>query len=341
MRSNLAELDGLVAGFIANENKAPTVDKTPFIRHIAGFAVLDPDMTTKGEDIRRKQVTAYLQARERMQVMLESKKVTPLAILPAKAWQQICESTGLYRFRMNYDGTISVPLHHLKHFQVFGFIAAWAFWSSLPLAALYTTVIANHWDHLSWGNAISCILCALLCIGYIVMANMKVTPYLQSYGRFARLGSRILNIMPHRWLARRLIPNRVYFCGDERSDARNVHQARANLLLPTPPDSVAETLHRVQGMNGLSTAIVEDGFRFAEQPSSFYEEPIHQDVAHRHIDRENKREERRASWRSWMDQDPIVYIENEGCVAIVAQFGEFPIEREVVETVCANAAYLL
>lgn len=336
MHSNLAELDALVGGFIANENTTPTIDKTPFVRHIAGFAVLDPEMFTKGEDIRRKQVREYLEARERMRVLLNSKQVEPLAILPAKAWNQICESTGLYRFRMNHDGTIGIEIKDVQYFKTFGLAAAFAFWSMIPLAAVYATAEYNQWDHFAWGNTLSVIACVLLGIGYIIMANMTLTPYLLSYGLFARLGSHIMNILPHSWLARRLIPKRAYYNDGPEGYGEN----RARLLLPTPPDDVTETLHRVQGMKGLSTAIVEDGFRFVELPSSFFEGSIHQDVHNRQIDRQNKREERRRI-RMARDRDPIVYIENEGCVAIVAQFGEFPIERGVVETVCSNAAYLL
>jgi hypothetical protein len=100
-------------------------------------------------------------------------------------------------------------------------------------------------------------------------------------------------------------------------------------VLPTPPEDVVDTLRKVAGMDKLKTAVVPNGFRFAEPPSSYFRKDINEHI---------RGVQQRYNRQVWLD--PIVYVEYEGTTAIVAQFGEFPVERKIIEQVCRNPDYL-
>jgi hypothetical protein len=92
----------------------------------------------------------------------------------------------------------------------------------------------------------------------------------------------------------------------------------ATLVMPVPPPEVAEVLLKAKGLD-LKVATVAEAIAFKETPSELYR-------------RVRSAEEARARW---LRDDPIVYFEVGTATAIIAQFGDFPIEQEVVARVLA------
>ena len=90
----------------------------------------------------------------------------------------------------------------------------------------------------------------------------------------------------------------------------------ATLVMPTPPADVADVLLKADGLD-LKVATVAEAIAFKETPSQLY---------HR------ARSFEEAVARALRD-DPIVYFEQGTAAVILAQFGDFPLELELVSRV--------
>lgn len=141
------------------------------------------------------------------------------------------------------------------------------------------------------------------------------------------------------WLLR-LMPNHSSWDSISGSGA-----FAATLVLPLPPADVAQTLVKaskavVGGPAGvyhpgtdtvsigpmpatLRVAAVAEAIRFKETPSQMFRQEMATRAA----------EEARAKA---LRNDPIVYAEHGGATAVLAQFGEFPIEQALVDAVVAS-----
>lgn len=90
----------------------------------------------------------------------------------------------------------------------------------------------------------------------------------------------------------------------------------AHLVMPTPPEDVAATLLKARDLD-LKVATVAEAISFKETPTELY----------RRVTAEREAIAKR------LRDDPIIYFEHGGAVAIIAQFGLFPVEIEVVNRI--------
>lgn len=88
------------------------------------------------------------------------------------------------------------------------------------------------------------------------------------------------------------------------------------LVMPIPPADVADTLLKARDLD-LKVATVAEAIAFKETPAEIYDRMA------------VVREARAKALRD----DPIIYFEQGCAVAIVAQFGDFPVEKEVVDRI--------
>lgn len=100
----------------------------------------------------------------------------------------------------------------------------------------------------------------------------------------------------------------------------NTRSIETGVNLPNPPDDVAQILLRVQDLN-LGVAATAEAIRFNDTPSVL--------IAGTYNERA----------RAGEYPDPIIFIEQGEAVAVIAQFGDFPVEREVVDRV-VNSEHL-
>lgn len=98
----------------------------------------------------------------------------------------------------------------------------------------------------------------------------------------------------------------------------------ATLILPDPPEDVAETLCKAQGLT-LSVAAVAEAVSFAEKPSELLK------AANSNPKDIWAREQGYEDYQDWLKRDPIVFNDHGTASAIIAQFGDFPIEQEIVD----------
>lgn len=121
-------------------------------------------------------------------------------------------------------------------------------------------------------------------------------------------------------LMAKFFPNGEMFIDPTKPDAHQyTNVAWATLVMPIPPDDVAAVLLKAQEFD-LKVATVAEAIGFKET----LEQLRCNEIA--------KREEE-IRYREWLRNDPIVYTDHGSATAIIAQFGDFPIEKEVVDLV--------
>ena len=102
----------------------------------------------------------------------------------------------------------------------------------------------------------------------------------------------------------------------------------ARIILPPAPSDVIQTLIKVKALSP-KTAAVPDAIEFAGGAAQVIAD-MHKGVTAKD---DWARAQGYADYKEWLRLDPIIYVEKDGVAAIVAQFGAFPIEQELVEKV--------
>lgn len=125
----------------------------------------------------------------------------------------------------------------------------------------------------------------------------------------------------------------IYFPDGKSGETSDQHGVKATLLLPKPPQDVVDILLKVsnaKNFGDLKVAAVPEAIGFAETPRQLLEAwkgsqpvPFWQEAGF-------------SSLAEWAEKDPIIFMETSACVAVVAQFGDFPVEMEVVDKVIAE-----
>lgn len=140
---------------------------------------------------------------------------------------------------------------------------------------------------------------------------------------FEGMTSKQIQKLTHLELLPKYMPER--YAGPHRNHG---YQVEATLVLPPPPADVAEILCKaVKLSTAIKVAAVAEAISFAESPF---------DLLDRHrkdLEEDRLRELARQS-------DPIVYTEYGTATAVIAQFGEFPIEKEVVDAVVEAQGFI-
>lgn len=109
---------------------------------------------------------------------------------------------------------------------------------------------------------------------------------------------------------------------------------KATLILPDPPADVADVLCKVQALK-LTVAAVGDAIRLAEKPSEL------RSKANTNPKDLWAQAQGYEDYADWIKRDPIIFTEHGAATAIVAQFGDFPIEKQVVDAAVASDALLI
>lgn len=117
----------------------------------------------------------------------------------------------------------------------------------------------------------------------------------------------------------------LLLCFPNYSDSQS-NDLTTKLVLPTPPADVAAILLKAQS-RALKVAAVPEAVRLGDSPGALAAKA-------RYTARDNwARAQGYEDYADWVKRDPIVYTEQGTATAIIAQFGEFPIEKMVVDMV--------
>lgn len=102
----------------------------------------------------------------------------------------------------------------------------------------------------------------------------------------------------------------------------------ASLVLPTPPADVAAILLKAKALD-LHVAAEPEAVQFVETPTELWNNT-------KHPKDEWARRQGYADYADWVKRDPIVFHQEGTAAAVIAQFGDFPIEKKVVDLVMAG-----
>ncbi|MBI4088872.1 hypothetical protein HY415_02145 [Candidatus Kaiserbacteria bacterium] len=348
MKSNLATLDQVVNTAVAYELGEPVKDETALAdiaperhRYVAGLRVVsnaarDAAISDDAARLFRGLNQFRIDAKT-LKDRLARAGVTPIALLPLAAWERLCDRAKLYRFRPDQGGQVRISTKafndarqavtaKLKTPRIrFAFLA-------VPVMIGLAVLSYNHGVPL--GASVGFV--GIIGSGFATLFTALVLDSLRDSEQKAPLVGSILRskidaAKKDGSICALLWPN---CCepGDENSQSwvRRVYgielvSASVRITLPEPPDDVQKTLIAAErGGATLRLAVVGDAI-------SLREDPFDALMAY-----QKRQLEEEAHIRAL---DPIVYTVEGAAVAVIAQYGDFPIEQEVVNEV-VNSVYL-
>lgn len=285
-------------------------EKPRFVtKSIAGFSMT----VAESESSYRKE--SYSTSAKALRAMLKEAGIQPLAILPRQWWHDIVEATGLLDLAPTWHSTIRMDVR--PHTRTVLRLAEWA----LIGFFLASWAAASAWL-MSFGNGANNIITLTLTSALVGFAVTFIWSMLL-VGTLRLAGIRIEGVLA-RWV---ISPLYILFKGEERlvremvKSESHFRERWIPIALPTPPKDVCDILIKAEKLNHpLRVAAEYQAVSFAVPVSRLITMDLEEEIKERAIQRE-------------ISADPIVYIENSNAVAIIAQFGDFPIEKEIVDQV--------
>jgi hypothetical protein len=239
--------------------------------------------------------------------------VTPLAIVPSAFWHNLCQKAGLIRLTPHND-TVHVSNHDVTQQawhqaslpnKIYSFVVG----SPILKASLFACLISwmLFYAFPNEGMAILAILMTCVSLVTIVISAYEA-------------GDSDLEPRHMKTVLRKAIKSHTktgtlpVLLWPEGKATRNGTNLR--IALPQPPVDVQKKLRAAAKTKmDLHVAAVPEAIGFKD------------DVAAVLLNAEQKRQEAIVEAK----RDPIIFLEDGDAVAIVAQFGDFPIEQAVVE----------
>lgn len=318
MRTDFAEIDALATATLDRQHASPTVP--PVFKFVAGFQLPDLKLHDRLVGDRRGEIDTFRQQRQKLIEAFAEHEVTPLAVIPKTMWHRICRESRLYRFKPDSEGKIRVDTRDAIYFDITAGLLGLALWLA-PIVAFAYVACAMHWPGtptlLNWAMVVGLIGTV---ISYIVMASkFQFRPFIDVHVVLGGMMARLYDLTPHEWRLHRMLP-----------DMRGLSDkgTKTRLILPPMPDDVAAIVERAALTNyTLRVAVVPQGFCFESPASDLFVKTF---VNNAHERAWRMKQRAHAVGHFFAHLDPIIYITSGNVVAIVAQFGEFPIEREAV-----------
>ena len=281
-------------------------------------------------DERRKQLNRFRRERALAAKDLLKQGITPLAIIPNKAWEHICSRSGLIRLSPDEDGNVHMSSKILMDFRARAALIVGAAEPIVGIGAFFIALILSIWlaveQASGWGSRIGLVVIAVIVAGItswvmhslLIGDNKRTLSYRK---KLVQLQLWRFGLQPWEARLQALFPN-----GRSTSSDTEDNSVAIRLILPRPPADIAAILLKARDLD-LKVAAVSEAIMFAESPEHAFLR-VHEGLA------ETDREELRRYEE--MMRCPIIYIERGSAVAIIAQFGDFPIEQKVVDEVVSS-----
>ncbi|NTW15785.1 MAG: hypothetical protein HGA38_05505 [Candidatus Moranbacteria bacterium] len=304
---------------------------------VAGFPITDmkyhSELVDQATRTLKERWSKYGSTEVRMRQELERRGISPIAILPLKAWEKLYRAAGLYEMNISGGGMVNVDLKGLQSIAekrkslienvIFSLCmcvvaacavwAGWLFWSSVLVPK---TPVFIAWMACGFFGLIGGILSFMAM--FVIMVSfhseeLRVSPLIEW-----AVTRRLCKSLSWRGMLEYLMP-------DRRSESAGTP---VTVVLPKiTNDSVHDILVRAKGLP-LRTIADPEMFGFEEDVESLLRGKQKQM-------REERREESRRLWAEML-RDPIVAWYDHGVVAVIVQWGDSPFEKRVVEQVACE-----
>lgn len=291
MTTNLATIEKTVSARLAAERENPPIPASVMEkaeaesrRTVAGFAVIDEarklavierETAATRDDIRAR-VDGYVKHADELREILAARSIVPLAVLPRKAWFQICAAAGLIHLGANTTGRVRLNIKRAEKrvYRMLDDDHVTSFFSRHKRKTEMTERDVDKFiGSLPWGDFLELVGdreefgCVHLTEASIGGAESLLSEYIAT-----------------------------------------------GLVLPTPPADVLAILTAAAELQPQTFAVAE-AIGFTESLAAL-------------ITRSRRELEQR---RIAIERDPIVHVEHGTAAAIIAQFGDFPIELDAID----------
>ncbi len=295
-------------------------------KRIAGFDIEVPELKVEASKLT---VGTLLKAAEKFgmdQAILQGEMsragIEPLAYLPTKAWEDLRRKAGLFTFHNgNENGTVNTE----ASLELFGRnvadkmknsgMSSNSFWSMFWILFLSLAVPATHYLPEVYHGKVIIYFYLPSYVGALIFAAITTNlfeSFLKSPSRHLKKAlKQVGGIRKLYW------PNQEepYGGGD-----------KVKVIFPTPPEEVKAVLLKAYKADmKMMTTLDSAAIGFAQ--NQFFELlQIVKKISEKHRQQEAER-------RALLRADPIVWTKKGSAVAILAQYGEFPIEKALVAEV--------
>jgi hypothetical protein len=304
-------------------------------RNVAGFTIVSNAARDAGVNASAAELADKLM-RFRADQSLVSQKlamhdVQPIAVIPATAWKTLCNRAKLFRFTPQNNVVRVSPA--IMEEAVAKVLAAEAPSASVAYGCLakqhvpimlvcIAAAVARLLDYLPYGGfaIIAAVINGIVwgMRGGEVANGNHLNP--RKDREVAMIKELVAQYTADGTLYECLWPNYL-----EPGKPEQGRDLKIGIVLPTPPGDVVEKLIRAERARlPLRVAAVGEAIRLRDDVASVFIE---------------ERARQIEGVRTQTSRDPIVYVTEGSAVAIVAQFGDFPIEHEVMTEVI-NSFYL-
>jgi hypothetical protein len=247
---------------------------------------------------------------------LDACGITAKASLPATAWFNLCNETKLFRFTPNADGAVRILGENI-------------FSGAKLLTKNEMDAIEKKQNRIGWYGIITSLIifAAIITIGWhpvLLSIVTAVVCFFVTGGIFGSLGidqsateAKYLRTLVDQYTEEGTLFEIIWpgYCEPSASTNRDF-DILLKISLPTPPDDVQETLLKAErGGLELKLAVVGEAIALRENVA---------DVLLKRQRQIQEEIERSAKL------DPIVYIRHNTAIAIIDQYGDFPIEKAVM-----------
>lgn len=262
---------------------------------------------------------------------LKAQGVEPIAVLPATAWETLCDRAKLFRFapKKNLvwidDGIMQEAVAKVREEEESLITTAHKKLSKrhkLIALACALPVVARfffEWPPYGYWSIVA------LAVNFIVWGESEIAASIGNHlPPQKERETAAIKALVERYTADSTLYERLWPGFKEPAKVERRREITIGVVLPTPPEDVVETLIRAERARlPLQVAAVGEAIRLRHDVVSVFTE-----ARARQIEAE----------RLEASRDPIIYVKEGSAVAIVAQFGDFPIEQEVIREVVNSFA---
>lgn len=292
-----------VAGIPASVKKRADAVST---RSVSGFVMPDPATRAKVINTHLESMKKYAVDRAAVITDLTKLDIPVLATLPKAVWNNICKSSGLVQLCPAENGTVRIDATEIekKLSQVaelktlWGALIVGVIVSYITMYFGLTPETTGQWTIFAMFCGIPGLLVTGILLGVGIGEPLQYLLFARSVRRLGETGLMKL----------------VSFGGNSYP---------TQLRLPDPPKDVCETL--------LKASTARLSIQIAAVPEAISFNPSLKAIVYATQAKRKAEEAIEAARLSALRADPIVYIERNGVIAVIAQFGDFPIEQALID----------
>lgn len=342
-RTNLAYIDTSVGAALEKEVQTPTLTteaaaraaKARDIKLVAGLVVADDSAAAaerireEARDARRAKIGQFQHDRLEVIEKLAKLGIAPRAVAPRAVWERLCDTHDLYRLSPDTKGRVGVQDGKtlISRLEIWARVFNLAFWLGGGIAAWALFWMTRSPADLPYEPWRPYALGALVLVGIVTWGGEMITEgdgfVALSYRALVGGLLRAYRFVPHRTLLRQYFPKRT-------SAETRYSTPQVTVILPNPPEDVAARLLQVREL-ALEVAVVPEAIGFLETPAQVYRDDLQ--ASH-----DAYEERMRARWE--LLRDPIITHRHGTAVAIIDQYGDFPMEKKIVDQ-CVHSEFLI